>query len=268
MASIVISRGCYQRGSEVAKKVAAELGYECISREVLLEASNLFDIPELKLTHAIEDAPSLLERLGRDRLKYITYIRTVLLREVQKGNVVYHGFAGHFFLQGIPGVLKVRVFADVEERVKDEMEREGVSAGKARQTILKDDAERRSWALSLYGMDTADPTLYDLLLHIGTLTVNDAAKVIADTARLPSFQMTPEAKRLLSDRVLAAQVESMLLEEFPRVEVKVQNGEALIHLHTGLSAQMRLNAKEITARVENIAIELGGADKAQVIFDA
>jgi spore coat polysaccharide biosynthesis predicted glycosyltransferase SpsG len=31
---------------------------------------------------------------------------------------------------------------------------------------------------------------------------------------------------------------------------------------------MRLNAKEITARVENIAIELGGADKAQVIFDA
>jgi hypothetical protein len=43
---------------------------------------------------------------------------------------------------------------------------------------------------------------------------------------------------------------------------------ALIHLHAGLSAQMRLNAKEITARVENIAIELGGADKAQVIFDA
>jgi cytidylate kinase len=111
---------------------------------VLLQASKLFDIPELKLMHAIEDAPSLLERLGRDRKKYITYIRTALLRRIQKDNVVYHGFAGDFFLQGIPAVLKVRVFADFEARVKDEMEREGVSAEKARQTVIKDDEERSS----------------------------------------------------------------------------------------------------------------------------
>jgi len=65
MPIIIISRGCYHRGSEVAKKVAAELAYECISREVLLEASKLFDIPELKLMRAIHDAPSLLERLAR-----------------------------------------------------------------------------------------------------------------------------------------------------------------------------------------------------------
>lgn len=268
MASVVISRGCYQRGSEVAKRAARELGYECISREVLLEASKLFDIPELKLTHAIEDAPSLLERLGRDRQKYIAYIRTVLLREVQKGNVVYHGFAGHFFLQGIPGVLKVRIYADLEERVKEEMEREGASAEKARQTVVKDDEERRRWALSLYGMDTADPALYDMFLRIGALTVKDAARIIAEAAQLTSFQMTPESKRQLNDRVLASQVESMLIEEFVGVEVTARDGEAFIHIHTGLSAQMRLNAKEITARVETIAIELGGADKAQVIFDA
>ena len=53
MAIIVVSRGCYHRGSEVAKKAAAELGYECISREVLLEASALFDIPELQLIQGL-----------------------------------------------------------------------------------------------------------------------------------------------------------------------------------------------------------------------
>jgi cytidylate kinase len=190
MAIIIISRGCYHRGSEVAKKVAAKLGYKCISREVLLEASKLFDIPELKLTHAIQDAPSLLDRFGRDKQKYVSFIRTALLREAQWGNVVYHGFAGHFFLQGIPAVLKVRVFADLEERVKDEMMREGVSVDKARQTVIKDEEERRSWALSLYGMDPADPTLYDMMLHIGSLTVNDAARIVAKAAGLPSFQMT------------------------------------------------------------------------------
>lgn len=268
MAIIIISRGCYHRGSEVARKAAAELGYECISREVLLEASKLFDIPELKLMHAIEDAPSLLDRLGRDRINYIAYIRTALLRRLQKDNVVYHGFAGHFFLQGIPAVLKVRVFADLEERVKDEMTREGVSAEKARQTVIKDDEERRSWALSLYGMDPADPTLYDMLLHIGSLTVNDAARIVAEAAALPSFQMTPESKRLLNDRVLASQVEALLVEEFPRVQVTARNGEAFVLIHTGLSIHTLLMEKQkITKKVEFIALGLGGAEKVHVSFD-
>jgi cytidylate kinase len=269
MSIIIVSRGCYQRGSEVALKTAAELGYECISREVLLEASKLFDIPEIKLMHVIQDAPSLLDRLGSDRKNYIAYIRTALLRRVQKDNVVYHGFAGHFFLQGIPSVLKVRIFADLEERVKDEMNREAVSAEKARQTVVKDDEERRKWALSLYGMDTADPTLYDMLLHIGALTVDDAARTIAETAKLPSFQATPESKRLLNDRVLASQVEALLLEEFPRVQVTARNGEVFVHIHTGLSIHTLLTEKQkIIEKVESIAIGLGGAEKVHVAIDS
>jgi hypothetical protein len=38
MSIITISRGSYSRGKEVAEKVAAALGYECISREILLAA--------------------------------------------------------------------------------------------------------------------------------------------------------------------------------------------------------------------------------------
>jgi len=268
MAIVIISRGCYHRGSEVARKVAAELGYECISREVLLEASKLFDIPELKLMHAIENAPSLLDRIGRNRKNYIAYIRTALLRRIQKDNAVYHGFAGHFFLQGIPGILKVRVFADVEERVKDEMKREDVSAEKALHTVIRDDEERRSWALSLYGMDPADPTLYDMLLHIGTLTVEDAARIVAEAAALPSFQMTPDSKRLLNDRVMASQVESLLVEEFPRVQVTAKNGEAFVNIDTGLSIHTLLTEKQkIFEKVESIAIGMGGAEKVRVTFD-
>lgn len=46
MAIITISRGSYHRGREVAETLAARLGYECVSREILLEASNEFNIPE------------------------------------------------------------------------------------------------------------------------------------------------------------------------------------------------------------------------------
>ena len=58
MAIITISRGSYYRGREVAEKLAVKLGYECISREILLEASQEFNIPEIKLVRAIQLSPT------------------------------------------------------------------------------------------------------------------------------------------------------------------------------------------------------------------
>ncbi|MEJ2224653.1 MAG: cytidylate kinase family protein, partial [Syntrophobacterales bacterium] len=75
MAIITISRGSYSRGKEVAEKVAARLGYECISRDVLLEASEQFHIPEIKLVRAIHDAPSILERFTHGKERYVSYIK-------------------------------------------------------------------------------------------------------------------------------------------------------------------------------------------------
>ena len=49
MPIITISRGSYSRGKAVAEKLAAKLGYELVSRDVLLEASDEFNIPEIKL---------------------------------------------------------------------------------------------------------------------------------------------------------------------------------------------------------------------------
>ena len=61
MAIITISRGSYSKGKEVAEKVAKKLGYECLSREVVLEASNQYNISEIKMVKAIHDAPTILE---------------------------------------------------------------------------------------------------------------------------------------------------------------------------------------------------------------
>src|SRR5512136_871724 len=121
MSIITISRGSYYRGREVAEKLAQKLGYECLSRDILLEASEEFNVPEIKLIRAIKDAPSILERLTHQKEKYVTYIRAALLKHVQKDNVVYHGLFGHFFLQDISHVLKVRIVGDLEDRVEDEV---------------------------------------------------------------------------------------------------------------------------------------------------
>ena len=139
MPIITISRGSYSKGSEIADKVAKRMGYECVSRDVLLEASDHFNIPEMKLVRALHDAPSVLDRFTHGKERYIAYIQEAFLEHVQKNNIVYHGLAGHFFLEGVSHALKVRVIADIEDRIRLEMEREQISAEQARHILLKDD---------------------------------------------------------------------------------------------------------------------------------
>ena len=156
MSIVTISRGSYSHGKEVAVKLAQKLGYTCISREVILKASEHFNVPEIKLAKAIHDAPSIFDRLTYGKERYIAYIREALLHQFVKDNVVYHGLAGHFFVQGIPHVLKVRVLANLEDRVAEEIKRRGVSAEEARAFIQKDDEERYRWSHYLYDIDTRD----------------------------------------------------------------------------------------------------------------
>ena len=208
MAIITISRGSYYRGKEVAEKLAQRLGYNCISREILLEASEEYNIPEIKLIRAIKDAPTILEKLTRQKSKYLAYVRAALLKHVARDNVVYHGLFGHFFLQDIPHVLKVRIVADMDARVADEVKREGISETKAREVLMKDDEERRKWALYLYGADWWDATLYDLVIHLKTITVDSAVDLLSDMVQLPEFQTTPESQDAINNLVEAARMEA------------------------------------------------------------
>ncbi len=204
MSIITISRGSYSHGKEVAEKLARALGYECISREVLLEASEQFNIPEIKLLRAVHDAPSLFERFSRGKERYVAYLKAALLKHVQKDNVVYHGLAGHFFLQEVPHVLKVRITADLEDRVEEVVRRENLGPETARANLKKDDEARRRWSLYLFGADTWDPSLYDLVVHIkaGALSVDDAVDLIVCAVKIPGFQTTPESQKVLDDLAL------------------------------------------------------------------
>lgn len=235
MSIITISRGSYSNGATVAAKVAEKLGYECIGRDVLLAASQEFNIPEVKLVRAIHDSPSILDRFTYGKEKYIAYIQAAVLKHLQKDNVVYHGLAGHFFVSGISHVLKVRIIADFEDRVRREMEREGISKKEALRILKDDDEERRKWSKHLYGIDTWDPSLYDLVIHIGKITVEDAVNIIAQTVGWKQFQTTPESQKAINDLALAAEVRAVLVNRKADVEVMAQEGIVYILTKVGES---------------------------------
>jgi len=255
MAIITISRGSYSRGKEVAEKVAAALGYECISRDILLEASEQFNIPEIKLVRAIHDAPSILERFTYGKERYVAYLKAALMKHVQKDNVVYHGLAGHYFLQNVPHVLKVRIVADLEDRVVEEMKRENISAAEARHILKKDDDERRRWGMQVFGVDTWDPMLYDLVIHIKSITVDDAVNMIRCAVQLPHFQTTPPSQKILDDQSLAARIQAALVEEFPTAKVSSREGEIFVDIRGNITEE-----KEVIAEVRRIANRVAGIE--------
>lgn len=259
MSVITISRGSYSYGKEVAEKVARKLGYHCVAREVLLEASEQFNVPEVKLIKAVEGAPSFWERIVHGKEKYMAFIQAALLREFRKDNVVYHGLAGHFFVKGVPHVLKVRIIADFDERVRIVMRRDGISRKDAVRFLERIDEERKRWAHHLYGIDSADPGLYDLVIHIREFTADDAVEIIFQSANMTRFATTPESRKAMDDLALAAEVKAILIDKKPDVEISAKDG--VVHIRTKAHLQYE---GAITREIQSVVSTVPGVRDVQV----
>lgn len=259
MAIITISRGSYSKGRDVAEEVARRLSYECVAREVFVRASEQFNVPEIKFAKAIHDSPSVFDRFTYGKEKYIAYFRAALLKHLQRDNVVYHGLAGHFFLKGISHALNVRIISSLEDRVKTEMSREGSTPEEAMQRLKKDDVERRAWAQSLYGIDTADPSLYDLVIHIRKMSVPDAAALICSAAQFDCFKTTFESQKVMDDLVMAAEIKAALIALKPDVEVSASNGNVIIGTRSTL-----MRETELINEVKRIAEAFAGVKSVEV----
>ena len=153
----------------------------------------------------------------------------------------------------------MRVIADLDDRVHLEMERENITEAKARHDLKRDDYERRKWALALYGIDTADATLYDMVVHIRKLSVNDAVGLISHTACLPHFQTTPESQQALDNLVLAAQVKSAIFDAYPDVSVSADNGIVVVHTEGALEQE-----SAIAKRIQSHVVGVEGVKEARV----
>jgi cytidylate kinase len=240
MGIITVARGSYSYGQEISEKVAERLGYDCISREVILGAFEEFDIPEIKLTQALEDVPSVWNRIIHGKRKYMAYTRAALLQHLRKGNVVYHGFAGHFFVEGIPHILKILITANMGDRISLVMDRDNISRKEASRLVNRIDYQRKRWGKALYGIEPLDPCLYDLTIHIDRITVEDAVDTICQVSKLKQFQTTPGSEKAMDDMFLALRVEHFLLDLKPRVDVYADNKFVYLKTPTPLSDESEI----------------------------
>ena len=119
MSIITISHEAFGDGRAVAERVAAILGYRCISKEVLTTASLRYGISETKLVEVLEEKPhSWWKQWLESRGIYRIALQAAVCELAQDGNIVYHGRAGQEFFPGIRHVLNV--FRGYSDEVKDQ----------------------------------------------------------------------------------------------------------------------------------------------------
>lgn len=213
MAIITISRGTFSGGQQLAECVAEKLGYRCISREVLLKAASEYGVPEEELSRALSKKPGILERLTSERDQYLAYIKAALYKEAKDDNLVYHGHAGHLLLEGVPHVLRVRIIANIEFRLKALLEHHRLNREQALEFIKRVDDERVKWTRFLYNIDWRDPAIYDLVINLDRMSLNSACDILYHAAGLDQFNATPISQKIVDDLALSNHVMAVLASD-------------------------------------------------------
>jgi cytidylate kinase len=251
MPIITIYQGASGEGQELAETVAEALGYRCVGREVLVEASRRYGIPEAKLNDIVEKGPHWWERLLQDLRPYRIALQAALCELAHDGRVVYHGHLGHELLPGVGHVLKVLLTAPIEFRIEQTRTRQNLNDSAARHYVEEVDKARSRRLMAMFGADWRDPTRYDLILNMGKMRRDGAKRVIIEAAKLEEYQPTPASDQAFNDLALSSRVYATLFAS-PDVrgltlEVRAEGG----HIHVKGRVDHGLEDKVVTI-VKNV----------------
>lgn len=214
MAIISISRGTFIGGKDLAESVADRLGYPCIGREeVLHEVGERYGISDKELAQAMDHAPPFWQQVPGRRIAYLMCMTAVLLRHARDGNLVYHGHVGHFLLSGIAHLIRVRVIADMEYRIRLGMERMNLSRDEAILYIQKMDRERIKWTRFLYDIDVGDPAQYDSVLNLERMSLEGACRTIVGLTQLEEFKITAQSREASENLTVSSHVWAALVRD-------------------------------------------------------
>jgi hypothetical protein len=140
----------------------------------------------------------------------VVAVQAALAEHVRAGNLVYHGLAGHMLLRGLPAVIRLRLIAPLEVRIRTVMERQGLTRQAAEQYIHDVDDNRVRWTRFMYNVDVRDSALYDLIINLESMSIQTACYAICEVAKQPEFVITESVRQRLVDFALACRVKVAL----------------------------------------------------------
>src|SRR3989442_6065043 len=202
---ITITRQYASGGSEVARLVAAELGWDVIDNEFVDEVARRAGLPPDAVAQREERAPGLLERLARtlaagspemfiatagvprvepDEAAIVQLTERVIAEAAAQGRIVLVGRGAQAVLAQRPDALHVYVVAPKPWRMKHAVERLGGSPAAVEKGGDDIDRQRDQYVRTYYGRHRDDPVNYDLVVNAERLGLDGApALILAEATR-------------------------------------------------------------------------------------
>ena len=210
MQIITIYQGASGSGEELADTLSESLGYRCISREVLLEASLRYGIPQAKLTEILDREPNWWTSFTRNLERYRIALQAAFCELARDHGIVYHGHIGHELVPKFQHVIKILLTAPMEMRIKQVRVRQKLNEKSARRYVEEIDKARTRRLQELFKTDWRDPSRYDLIVNLGYMTLATAKHLIFETAQAPNYQMTSASKQEFKNFALVSRVRATL----------------------------------------------------------
>ncbi len=230
MPLIIVSCSSYDCRKELAEDLAKKTGFQCLSREELVDEANSSGIPVGKLEVAVIKAPVMKERLARLKQCYLSFVTARICESLKNGNLIYHGRAGHLLLPGVSHIFRVRVLAEKAYSVREVMRRLKLDREKAVEYMEQVDKDVDSWVRLVHGVDPNDLSQYDMVINLEHMSLPNASAALCQIMELPDFGPTPVSLKAMENHRLAAQarVKLALDERTSSADLSVSADEGVI----------------------------------------
>jgi cytidylate kinase len=244
MAIIVLSYQLGSGGPEIGLALSQRLGYRYVDQELLQDAALRYGLAEDKLSHLDESKPSFFERFDTETRHHITVLQTTLLELAELDNAVLMRGGGQWLLRGVPHVLRARLIAPFEHRVRRWLKRQAATTHEsynqraAAALVRGDDNEKAGRMRYLYEVEISDPLLYDLMVNTETLPYDAIVQMIEALTLRPEMATTDAGRQIIASRALASRVQ-VALATHPetrryRITVEAQAGIVTLEGTTAL----------------------------------
>jgi len=201
---ITVSRMFGSGGSDVAARVAQQLGWSLLDNAVVDSVAERLGMSPAEVSNIEERVPTLGERIAASmRLSTPEYVvpvadasitdtaemrvvdttRHVMEDAVQRGNVVVVGRGAQVLLADRPDTLHVFCYASPEALVEYAIEHRGLDADSAPQEVEKRNRQREQYIKRNFGRDWRRFENYHLCVDTGRLGIAAAADLVVSAAR-------------------------------------------------------------------------------------
>ncbi len=214
MSILTVSREFGSGGERIGRVVAQATGYEYLDRNSMLAEIGEMGVNWQELEKkSMEWLPTIWERYDWSFKACGALIHRAMLDHAVMDGKVILGRGGHLVLKNVPHVLRIRMTAPLEVRMRCVMQRESVDMDTAKWLIEKTDRERAGYDHALYGRDWSDPAEYDFVFDSNLVAIDRIKDFILDLLAEKDHLKSEESQNMLEKLAVAGRIKAALLTD-------------------------------------------------------